>query len=251
MSRSDADQRAADVDLDEQPLQTALRGLAEMLLTEQDQDTMLSSVTRLAAGAVGGCDAASISLMRNGRPTTPVSSADLATEVDRSQYLNGEGPCLCAIESGGVVRVDSFTDDARWPGFAKDALAQGVRSSLSFPLRVGADVIGALNLYSTEASGFVGSENEGAVFARQAAVTLTNAAALQRAQELAQQLTIALENRDVIGQAKGIIMASEGVSPDEAFDVLRRASQRSNRKLHDVAREMVERRRQSGAHANT
>jgi len=231
-----------DLSPDEQPLQTGLRGLAEMLLTEHSSDSLLQSVTSLAAEALPGCAAASISLMEKGQPTTPVCSAALARAVDQSQYDNGEGPCLCAIESSEVVRVDSFATDGRWPPFATKAMERGVMSSLSFPLHVGAEVLGALNLYSTRADGFVGAEEDGAVFARQVSVTLTNAAALRRAQELAQQLAQALENRDCIGQAKGLIMAAEGLSPDDAFDVLRRASQRSNRKLHEVAREMVDRR---------
>lgn len=241
--------RPQDLTADEQPLQAALRSLSEMLLTEHGSDTVLASVTALAAQALPGCDAASISLLENGRPTTPVCSTDLALEVDESQYRNGEGPCLCAIESSQVVRVDSYIDDGRWPQFAKEAMEQGVMSSLSFPLRVGGEVLGALNLYSKQTHGFVGAEDNGIVFARQASVTLTNAAAVRKARDVAQNLTVALENRDIIGQAKGIIMVSEGLSPDQAFDVLRRASQRSNRKLHDVARDMVERRRRPGSPA--
>ena len=224
------------------PLQAALRGLAEMLLGDQEPEEVLASVTSLAADALAGCAAASVSLVRNGRPATTVCSADIARAVDHSQYDNHEGPCLCAIESAEIIRVDSFADDGRWPAFAKEAVEQGVMSCLAYPLQVGTEVLGALNLYSLRPGAFVGAERDGAVFARQASITLTNAVAMRRAQELAQQLAVALENRDVIGQAKGIIMASEGVSPDEAFDVLRRASQREHRKLHDIAREMVERR---------
>ncbi|MGI8807731.1 MAG: ANTAR domain-containing protein [Acidimicrobiales bacterium] len=234
-----------DLIADEQPLQAALRGLAGMLLTEQVTDAVLASVVKLAADALPGCDAASISLMQNGRPTTPVCSSELALEVDRSQYDNGEGPCLSAIEIEKTVRVDSYTDDVRWPAFTTAAMAQGVMSSLSLPLQVGNEVLGALNLYSKRPEGFVGAEADAAVFAGQASVTLTNAVALRHAQDLAQQLAVALENRDIIGQAKGLIMAAEGLSSDQAFDVLRRASQRANRKLYDVAREMVERRQLS------
>ena len=102
--------------------------------------------------------------------------------------------------------------------------------------------MGALNLYSNEARGFGGAEPVAQLFAQQAAVTLANAMAFHRASDLAANLAVALERRDVIGQAKGIIMATEGLSPDAAFDVLRRASQRENRKLYELAREIVARR---------
>lgn len=231
------------------PLESGLRQLAEMLLAEQSTENVLGSVVSLAAQALPGCEAASISLVRQGRPTTPASSAEVATAADHCQYEAGEGPCLSAIESGQTVRVDSFAAEHRWPRFVEKAREQQIASVLSVPLVVADQVLGALNLYSRRPFNFEGSEQSASTFARQASITLSNQRALREAEDLAQQLAVALENRDVIGQAKGIIMASEGVSSDEAFDVLRRASQRSNRKLHDIAREIVERRsppRESG-----
>ena len=232
---------------DDHPLQHGLRELAGILLSETNLDVLLQSVTSLAAQSLNGCDAASISLLQGGRTTTPVCSASLAREVDQSQYDTGQGPCLEAIDTSATVRVDSFADDNRWPRFAERAVAQGVHSSLSVPLAVASEVIGALNMYSTSAKAFEGQEEQGGLFAHQASITLANAHALRRAEQLAQQLAQALENRDTIGQAKGIIMAAQNLSSDAAFDVLRRASQRSNRKLHEVAREVVERRDQVGS----
>ena len=97
-------------------------------------------------------------------------------------------------------------------------------------------------MYSRSENGFVDDEAVGTVTAHQAAITLANATALLKANDLARNLTIALERRDVIGQAKGILMAQSAISSDEAFDVLRRASQRSNRKLNEIAKELVLRR---------
>lgn len=234
---------------DDEALQTSLRGLAETLLGEQGFEELLGNVTSLAAAAVPGCDAASITLMKGGRTTTPVCSAEIAREVDQAQYDTRGGPCLAAMLQEEVVRVDSYADDARWPEMSAQAVSKGVASSLSLPLCTGRQVVGALNLYSAEPANFDGAEEQAAMFAAQAAVTVSNAQALERAQELARHLAVALENRDVIGQAKGIIMAAEGASSDEAFAVLRRASQRENRKLHDIAREVVDRRRQgTGTH---
>ena len=227
---------------DDQPLRHGLQELAGMLLSENGVERMLENVTKLAASALPGCEAASVTLARNGRAKTPAYSAEPALHVDRLQYDTGQGPCLEAIDTGKVVRVDSFATDARWPDLARRAGEDGIESAMAVPLVVADEVLGALNLYATKPDAFVGHEEQALLFGRQASVTLANAHALQRAELLAQQLAQALENRDVIGQAKGIIMAAQNVSSDEAFDVLRRASQRANRKLHEVAREIVERR---------
>jgi GAF domain-containing protein len=227
---------------DDQSLQNGLRELAGMLLGETGVERMLESVTRLAASSLPGCEAASVTLVRDGRPTTPACTPEFAVDVDRWQYDTREGPCLAAIGTGAIVRVDSFAEDGRWPRLAERAAQEGVKSALSVPLLVGEQVLGALNLYSTEAGAFAGKEDHAVLFGRQASITLANAHALHRAEQLARQLAQALENRDVIGQAKGIIMAAQDLSSDEAFDVLRRASQRANRKLHEVARDIVERR---------
>jgi GAF domain-containing protein len=221
--------------------------MAGMLLSGESANSVLEAVTSLAQRVLPNCDAASISLVSDGRTTTPVCSHDLARDVDQSQYDTGEGPCLQAIRTGRVMRIDSVADSSLWPEFSSRATDQGVASILSLPLPVRNDVIGALNLYSTKAEGFDEvSEETATVFARQAAAVLANAVAVQRAEQLARHLTVALEHRDVIGQAKGILMATEGIGPDQAFDLLRRASQRSNRKLYDLALEMVERRGRRG-----
>lgn len=231
---------------EEEALQAGLHGLAGMLLTEQNAEELLANVASLAAASLPGCDAASISLIRNGRPRTPVCSAEIAKDLDNSQYETNDGPCLEAAATAAIVRVDSFETEDRWPAFARWAVIEGVMSSLSVPLSSGGEVVGTLNLYSRKLANFEEAEESATMFARQASITLANAEALQRARELAEQLAIALENRDVIGQAKGILMEADGMTPEQAFDVLRRASQRANRKLHDIAREIVERRERPG-----
>lgn len=223
-------------------LERGIRELATMLLSGTTVERVLESVTTLAAATIPGCDAASVTLVRNGRPSRSVSSADVAVDLDRAQYATRKGPGLDAVQHGDVVRVDSYETDGRWPELAAPAAAHGIASSLSVPLAVADEVLGALNLYSGRIEAFAGTQQQACTLARQASITLANACAMQRAEQLAGQLTEALKNRDVIGQAKGIIMAAQGVTPDEAFDVLRRASQRANRKLEDVASDTVERR---------
>lgn len=227
---------------DEGRVEESLRILACTLLSEHTAEETLGSIAGLAQRTIPGCDTASVTVMEDGRPRSTVSTSDVARAVDQHQYDDDDGPCLTAVRQRQVMRVDSYAEDQRWPRFATAALRHGVHSSLSVPLMAGTEPVGALNLYSETTLGFADAEPTSTVFATQAAITLANSTAFHRASALADNLGIALGHRDTIGQAKGILMAQRGLSPDEAFDVLRRASQHSNRKVYDLAVEVVERR---------
>jgi GAF domain-containing protein len=229
-------------DLSEESPDASLLALARILFAGQTAQATLEAVARLAQETIPGCDAASVTVMENGHPRTTVATAETAEALDQRQYDTDTGPCLDAIRKQRTVRVDSFEETPAWPEFTPAALDRGVRSSLSLPLVALDEPVGALNLYSHAEAGFADAEPTGHIFATQAAVTLANATAFHRALDLARNLTAALEHRDVIGQAKGILMAQQGVSSEEAFDLLRRASQRTNRKLHELAVELVDRR---------
>lgn len=142
----------------------------------------------------------------------------------------GQGPCLDAIRHFEVFQCGRLVEEDRWPAFSKRAFDEtGVTSMLAFRLFVDEDTMGALNLYSKGPDAFDYESTEiGSVFAAHAAVALATA----RKEE---GLEAALGSRDVIGQAKGLLMAREDISSDEAFTVLRRASQRLNVKLRDIA----------------
>jgi GAF domain-containing protein len=139
-----------------------------------------------------------------------------------------------------VYRIESTATDARWPEFSRAAGAKGIKSTLSLPLMVEDEPVGALNLYSREEASFGDDEEQiGMAFASQAAVAMANAQAYWEAKEVADQLGEAMRSRAVIEQAKGILMAAQGCSPDQAFDLLVKASQRSNRKLREIAQDIV------------
>jgi GAF domain-containing protein len=113
-------------------------------------------------------------------------------------------------------------------------------SSLSIPLQVRGETLGALNLYSKTLSAFEGTGAANAdLFGEHAAVAVANAYTFANALRLSENLKEALKSRELIGEAKGILMAREGVTEDEAFEMLRRASQRANLKLRDIAQELV------------
>ena len=131
--------------------------------------------------------------------------------------------------------------DSRWPEFAEAARVQGFVGVLSTPLAPRVQHVGALNLYSRTRAGFEPAAEEMAqLFADQASVVLANAEPFGAAERLSAQLREALVTRDVIRHAEGVLMARHRCSADEAFDLLREDSERSGKKLRDVAREVVE-----------
>ncbi|MGA7417889.1 MAG: GAF and ANTAR domain-containing protein [Acidimicrobiales bacterium] len=215
--------------------------LASIVVSEETFDGILQHVVDMACAGIDSCSMAGITMLDRSGPTTAASTNEVAGRIDATQYEVNSGPCLDAYRRQVVNRIESTDSDERWPEFSRAANAEGVLSTLSLPLIVGGDGLGALNLYSEDESGFDEVDVQmGTIFASHASVTLANARAYWANEELRRNLEIALETRGVIDQAKGILMAREGCSSDEAFDILRRASQRLNRKLHDIAREIVE-----------
>jgi GAF domain-containing protein len=191
-------------------------------------------VTPAAAGG--------ITFDREGRPVTAATSAPLAAEVDEIQYGADDGPCLDALRRGEGVVSDDLATETRWQLFASLAVTHGVASVLSLPLRVGDRTIGALNLYAHEPAAFRGAARRHAeAFAVQCGAALTVALRQSDQAVLRRQLTEAMAARSVIDQALGILMAQQRCSAEQAFDLLRQASQHRNRKLREVAAELVTR----------
>jgi GAF domain-containing protein len=218
---------------------------AAQLYLADDADLVASLTGVAAAGCalLGGCDAASVTILEGERPATVGSTSDLATDLDAAQYREGVGPCLTAAREGRIVRIDEIAREDRWPSFASAALAANVNTSLSVPLSlVNPTTFAGLNFYGHEADGFDEADLKIAqAFAGQASAVVANALAYWAAFEQATNLTQAMEHRAEIEQAKGILMATQHCSADEAFDLLRRASQRENRKLRDIAVDIVQR----------
>lgn len=217
--------------------------LAGLLLSEETVSGLLDTIVHLASSVVSGVDGASTSLVvSDGQHLeTANASSEAVRAVDEAQYQLGEGPCVEAIRTGEETVV-SLEAVPRWPGFSARAAGAGVRSVLSLPLRARERTLGALNLYSMHAdlSCAEGSTVEVArALAGQASVVLANAAALMSAELTNRHLQEALASRDLIGQAKGILMVRHGIGGEKAFALLRRESQRGGRKLRDVAAEIV------------
>jgi GAF domain-containing protein len=229
-------ERQSEIDLN-----AGLAQLARVLLSDRALPDILADVARLARATVPGCDGASLSLLGfDGGVQTPAATDDQTLTLDDLQYRVGEGPCLQAIASGEVIRVDDFATETRFPSFGPLAAAQATGSCLSVPLDAGGGRLGGLNLYGRATRSYgATSESIAVAFAEPAAVTVTNALAYAKSVRLANQLQEALKSRAEIEQAKGILMAQSHVTADEAFNALKRASQRENIKLREIAHRIV------------
>lgn len=231
---------------DPRPSEESLIALARILVAEQSLDKTLRQVLDLACAALGNGDEGGITLLEREGPRTAVATSDAAIRVDNSQYVSDEGgPCLQAYRQQQIFRIDATASDQRWPDFSRTAAEEGFNSTLSAPLVVSGDGLGALNIYRRQPGGFSADEETLiSSFASYASVALANARDYWRTQRLAGQLEEAMATRGVIEQAKGVLMASQGCSADGAFQLLVGMSQRGHIKLHDLARDLVETARQ-------
>jgi GAF domain-containing protein len=220
----------------------AFSALQSLLLNTSGLDEFLAELASLAADVIPPSGSCGITVRRDGRPLTVASSDKRAELVDEVQYDAGDGPCLETLRTGAVVDVPDLRAETRWDGYRLHALEHGIRASLSFPLTVDDSTVGALNLYGFVPHAFPGSVRQQAetfVAPAAAALTLVLRAATQA--ETREQLEQALTSRTVIDQALGILMAQQHCTADEAFALLRAHSQNNNRKLRDVAADLVTR----------
>jgi len=200
----------------------------------------LASVVNLAVATIEGCDFAGLFLINGNIVSTPVSTDPLVDEADAMQHQTGEGPCLDAIVHQLIFYVDDLNSDLRWPHFAPQATALGLRSMLALPL-VGSESIGAINLYARYPAAFgVVDRAKATILASLASLALTVAHTHEDEERRADNLMAALDSRETIGEALGILMERERISSNQAFEVLRRASQHLNLKLREVAQNLVD-----------
>jgi GAF domain-containing protein len=217
-----------------------LRDLAAIVLAHEDLGAVLDRVARLAQEVVPGADEVSLTLIRDEKPATVAHTGPLALDVDELQYERGHGPCMDAGRAGMVLLTDDMRTESRWPDYTAAAAEHGALSSLSLPLPVQDQFIGAVNMYARSPHAFTpAAVAVGQTVAAYAAVAVANAHAYAEAAARAHHMQEAMRSRAVIEQAKGIVMAQQRCSPDDAFTLLSRASQRANRKLRDLAADVV------------
>ena len=217
------------------------RTLGRLQLADRELSDVLGEVTRLATRHVPGAESTSITLVRGDTAYTAAHDGDMALVADELQYQRGYGPCLDAGRAGVQLRIDDMRTETRWPDYTVKVVEVGARSSLSTPLPYQGTTIGALNIYATRPGAFASAAAAEAAreVAEAIAVAVANADAHARLGEQARNMELAMQSRAVIEQAKGVLMAQRGVDAEGAFELLRDASQRYNRKLRDIATGIV------------
>jgi ANTAR domain len=234
--------------VDAGPLAREFVDLAAKLVGEATVRGVLQRVVEATRSAVQGADLVSVTLRAPSGFHTPVETDPVATELDEVQYRLDEGPCVEATRMAGLgmTYCSDLGNCPEFPRFGRAAVGMGVGSILAvgmFPHGGDAPRMGALNIYSHEVGGLDERDREIAlVLAAHASTALAATMACTAADLEAAQLREALNTRDIIGQAKGILMERRRISADEAFDLLRSASQSLNMKLTKVAQTFVGRR---------
>jgi GAF domain-containing protein len=210
-----------------------LSELAREMQADLTPEALLNHIVRAAVTEVPGARFAGITQVGGKGFVTTAASDELIGRLDQLQFQVGEGPCLDAARQHGTVRADDLRADTRWPRFARSAVGLGVLSVLSIQLFVRDDSFGALNLYATDAGAFdQDSESIGILLASHAALAM--GAARTRT-----GLLNALDSREMIGEAKGILMERYKITGVEAFGLLVASSQAVNQKLRDVAEHLI------------
>jgi GAF domain-containing protein len=220
-----------------------LRDLSRVVFVDRTLSDILTDVTAIAARGIPGAESTSITLLRADKAFTVAHFGAMALAADELQYEHGYGPCMDAGRGGVLLRVDDMQTEERWPDYVAHVVATTpVRSSLSVPLPYQGSSIGALNIYSTEVAAFASPESlrAGTDVAEVIAVAVANADAHAQLFDQARNMRLAMESRAVIEQARGVLMAQRRVDAEQAFEILREASQRYNRKLRDIAHGIVE-----------
>ena len=221
-------------------LTAVLAQMGAVVLSAETIDTTIELVTTLATETIPSTAGAGVTLV-DARGKRSVAASDPWVErADELQYEFDSGPCLTAWRDQVTVRVDDTGDETRWPQWTAAVAELDVRAMMSVPLVTKGPAIGAIKVYSGQPGAYnAAAEHVLELFARQAAILLSNTQALADARRLSAQLTAALTNRDIIGQAKGVLIAQGAADERSAFAMLATASQRSNTKLTEVAHRVI------------
>jgi len=225
---------------DGRPIRDIIAELAALVVQVQhnpaDADQALTELIESAPHVVPGVQYAGITLAsRSSGVSTPAATHRYPALLDKIQHQHQDGPCLAAAWEHHAIRIDDLAAETRWPHFAQDAVAQTpIRSILAFELSINSDGLTALNLYAEQPRAFDDESVEiGWIFA-------THTALAWRLLRRDDQFRSALATRDIIGQAKGMLMERFKIDAVEAFDLLTRLSQETNIKIADLAQRLID-----------
>jgi GAF domain-containing protein len=217
-----------------------IAAMAELLLSEDDTDVSLRQLAEMSMAMIPGSAAAGVVAATESSWSHATSEAAI-DDLHRQQLQTGDGPVAEALRYGEARRIDDAAAEERWPRVCAAMVSEGLHSCLALPLVTDREPGGALAVYGREPGAFTGSGHDVALlFAAQGGVALRNAALYRGCLRLVANLRVALASRAVIEQAKGILVAEYGYSPDVAFNRLSALSQNTNRKVREIASDLVE-----------
>ncbi|MBY5161495.1 GAF and ANTAR domain-containing protein [Salsipaludibacter albus] len=227
--------------VDQHALVGAFEDFADATLHAYDIGEMLYRVTDQVVEVLD-IDGAGVSLARGGEALQFVTATDRrAATIEDAQLSEREGPCQQAFHDGKQVAVGDLEEDCPWPDYGRAALDRGIRAVAGLPMPVGRDRIGAMDLYRAAPGPWTDEELRVAqLLADMASGYILNNMELSESRSLTMQLQEALDSRVVIEQAKGMISGRSDMSPNEAFELLRRHARSTGTRLHDLCRGVVD-----------
>lgn len=212
-----------------------------ILVTEHTPESLCEGVAVRVSRLLGTSYLCHIGVWERGTPTATAFDHDLAAKLVQVQVSAREGPALDALRTRVAAHSPSLVEERRWREFTNRALYEGIACIVSMPLLAGNNAVGVLTVYGQREHSLGDEPLERLTkLAGQAACALSNSHSYWNARELIRQLQEALESRAVIDQAKGILMAGQAITADEAFRTLRKASQRGNLKVRELALRVVD-----------
>lgn len=217
-----------------------LLALGSVALVHEEVEAALEAICHIAARAIRNADGASLTMLSPTGHRAAAASDPWAEQLDELQYAEHEGPCLDATRTGLLYRVRDIGNEPRWPSYMPHAREGGALSMMSVPMTVETKTMGALNVYSKQLDAFGPDEvSVAGIITGHASLAMQFASTMHGHRSLAAQMRTAMASRATIEQAKGVIMATTGCGPDEAFDQLVQQSQHQNEKLRDVAEALI------------
>jgi GAF domain-containing protein len=195
--------------------------MSGLLLSDEAVESALALISSLARETVPGSTGAGVSIIDEQRRRSSGSTDERVRAADNLQYDLDEGPCLAAAAEHGLVRIDDFTEDRRWPRWSEAVGQLGLRAAMSTALVAGDRSLGAIKVYAEEPHAFdERSEQLLTLFAAQAAMLVAHVQRYEHTKRLSDGLRQAIHSRDVVSMAKGVLMGRHAIDEDAAFGML-------------------------------
>ncbi|MCU1372204.1 MAG: hypothetical protein JWO77_3398 [Ilumatobacteraceae bacterium] len=221
----------------------ALSQLAQVLQTQRTLGGALANIVEVATGSVPRCDAASVALSINGRPTTAAATARIALELDMVQYDLHDGPCLTAFRTMESLRLNLLDPGDAFPHFAVAARNQGITSVLSVPAIWGDELVATLNLYSRSGAFDETAATVASVLATQATIAVSRSPEYAAARNVVEHAQRDADDQADISMATGMLMANESCTADQAAGLLRQAADQTEQTIIQIAQRIIEQQR--------